>query len=112
MILNTFVHQFKLHEARFTAKYVDAMILEMDLKDFNSSFWSMGNLHKIDRIKVNLEEDNCPSQGRVEKRGECSKLKTKHGRFLYLMLMADTSDPSSDGSWYSGWRQAGRIVSS
>ena len=51
MILNTFVHKFKLHESRFTAKYVDAMILEMDLKDFNSSFWSVGNLHKIGNIK-------------------------------------------------------------
>ena len=27
------------------------MILEMDLKDFNSSFWSVGNLHKIGNIK-------------------------------------------------------------
>ena len=51
LILNTFVHKFKLHESMFTAKHVDAMILEMDLKDFSNSFWSVGNLHKIGIIK-------------------------------------------------------------
>ena len=42
LILNTSVHKSKVHESMVTAKCVNAMILEKELKDFNNSFWDCG----------------------------------------------------------------------
>ena len=95
----------------FTAKHVDGMILEMDLKDFSNSFWSVGNLHKIGIIKSRPWRGQLSQPG---KSGEKSRMQQAENE-AWKVSVPDADD------WYFWpilwWPlvlrvEAGRIVSS